>query len=83
MSMENDKTLMERVSMVSRATILARHALTDLCADYLRAIAIIHESELSVAQKEAIVDIANFFENTSDEVKYAINHLDSLFESGK
>ena len=78
--MQNDKTLIERVSMVSRATILARHALTDLCADYLRAIAIIHESELSVAQKEALVDIANFFENTSDEVKYAITHLDSFFE---
>ena len=81
--MQNDKTLIERVSMVSRVTTIARHALTDLCADYLRAIAIIHESELSVAQKEALVDIANFFENTSDEVKYAINHLDSFFESGK
>ena len=79
----NDKTLMERVSMVSRATILARHALTDLCADYLRAIAIIHAAELSEEQRETIEDISQWFEDTADEVQFAISHLDSLFESGK
>ena len=80
MSMENDKTLMERVSMVSRATILARHALTDLCADYLRSIAIIHSGELSDEQRETIEDIAKWFTDTADEVQFAINHLDSFFE---
>ena len=81
--MQNDKTLIERVSMVSRVTTIARHALTDLCADYLRAIAIIHESELSSEQRETVEDIAQWFEDTADEVQFAISHLDSLFESGK
>ena len=84
MSMQNnDKTLMERVSMVSRAAILTRHAMTDLCADYLRVVAVLHSSELSDEQRETIEDISQWFEDTSDEVKYAINHLDSFFESGK
>ena len=80
MSMSNDKTLIERITNISRATILCRHALTYLCADYLRAVAMIHASELSSEQREVIVDIANFFDNTADEVKFAINHLDSFFE---
>ena len=76
---QNDKTLIERISMVSRATILTRHAMTDLCADYLLSIAIIHGSELSDEQRETIEDIAQWFTDTADEVQFAIAHLDDLF----
>ena len=77
---QNDKTLLERITNVSRATILCRHALTYLCADYLRAVATIHSSELSEQQAEAIEDTAKFFEDTADEVQFAIAHLDAVFE---
>ena len=80
MQTNNDKTLIERISMVSRATILARHALTDLCADYLRAVAALHASELSIAQRETIEDIAQWFTDTADEMQFAIAHLDAIFE---
>ena len=77
---QNDKTLIERITNVSRATILCRHALTDLCADYLRAIAIIHAGELSDEQRETIEDIAQWFTDTADEMQFAIAHLDEMFE---
>ena len=83
MEQKNEKTLIERITNVSRATILCRHALTYLCADYLRAVAILHAGELSKQQAEAIEDIAQWFTDTADEVQFAISHLDSLFENEK
>ena len=80
MSMSSDKTLIERITNVSRATILCRHALTDLCADYLRAVATIHAGELTGEQRETIEDIAQWFTDTADEVQYAIAHLGEIFE---
>ena len=81
MQTNNDKTLIERVTMVSRAALLVQHALTDLCADYLRAVAIIHASELSAEQAETIEDVAQYFEGFADEVQHAVAHLNGIFES--
>ena len=80
MEQKNEKTLIERITNVSRATILCRHALTYLCADYLRAVAILHAGELTGEQRETIEDIAHWFEDTADEVEFAISHLGEIFE---
>lgn len=80
MTQATDIPITERLHRVSRATILVRHALTDLCADYLRTVAIIHAGELTDEQEEAITDVANFLSDEADAVQYAIRHLDSFFE---
>ena len=79
MQASNDIPLTERLHRVSRATILVRHALSDLCADYLRAVATLYASELSEEQEEALHDVANFFADEADAVQYAIAHLDEFF----
>ena len=75
----NDKTLIERISMVSRATILTRHAMTDLCADYLRAIAIIHAGELSDEQRRIIREVADYMDMAAKCVEREIAKLDIFF----
>ena len=80
MQTNNDKSLIERITMVSRAALLVQHALTDLCADYLRAVAIIHSKELTREQSETLADVAQYFEDEADEIKFAVQHLDTSFE---
>ena len=79
MQASNDIPLTERLHRVSRAAILARHALSDLCADYLRIVAVLHKDELTEEQAEAITDVANFFSDEADAVQHALAHLDEFF----
>lgn len=78
--MQQEVPLIERLHRVARATILCRHALNDLCADYLRAVAIIHAGELTKEQADALEDVAQWFANTANEVQRAFARLDIVFE---
>ena len=77
---KNDKTLIERVSMVSRAAILTRHAMTDLCADYLRVVAVLHSSELSEEQRRIIYEVADYMDMAAKCVEREISKLDVFFK---
>ena len=76
----NDKTLIERISMVSRAAILTRHALTDLCADYLRVVATIHASELTEEQRRIIREVSDYMDMAAKCVEREIAKLDIFFK---
>ena len=78
--MQKEVPLIERLHRVSRAVLISRHALQDLCADYLRAVAIIHSGELTKEQAAALEDVAQWFANTANEVQRAIARLDIVFD---
>ena len=80
MQPNNDIPLTERLHRVSRAAILARHALSDLCADYLRIVAVLHKDELTEEQAAAIEEAANLLSGEEKAVNRIISRLDSFFE---
>ena len=79
----NDIPLTERIHRVSRVAILTRHAMTDLCSEYLRVVATLHAAELTEEQRRIIYEVADYMDMAAKCVERELSKLDIFFnESG-